>query len=222
MTRSEIRQRILESLNESATSPVFWSTTQIDGLIDEGQEILAEEAGAIKRTAFQALKDGTTYYYTRGIAPDIMAPYRIWLTHLGRRLTTVSLSELDKRNERWVDVNGEPEYWFPVSWDLFGIYPHPATGGGVMRMDYLAWPRSLLDDSDEPEYRRADHDALVLYGIYDGLMKRWDVAKATEMFNLFMERWAMAQARAGIREVQSREFQSASKDSVSFRTGIQR
>lgn len=221
MKRSEIRTRILESLNESATSPVFWSTAQIDAVIHEAQEVLAEEAQAIRRTAYQALKDGTTYYYTRGLANDVMAPYRIWLTHLDRRLRAVSVKELDERHERWIDVNGDPEVWFPVSWDLFGIFPHPATGGGVMRVDYLAWPRELQDDSDEPEYRAADHDALVLYGVYDGLMKSWNMATAAELFNRFMERWTDARARAGIREIQARALQSASQgDGAAWRTGV--
>jgi len=220
MKRSEIRTRILESLNESASSPVFFSTAQIDAVIDEAQEVLSEEAQAVKRTAYQALKDGSTYYYTRSIASDVMAPYRIWLTHLDRRLTAVSLRELDVRHEHWIDVTGDPEVWFSVSWDLFGIWPHPSTGGGIMRVDYLAWPRSLQDDEDEPEIRRADHDALVLYGIYDGLMKSWSWQRATEIFGLFMERWSDARARAGIKEAQARTFQRGTADTPGFRTGV--
>ena len=222
MKRSDIRTRILEALNESATSPIFFSTAQIDAVIEEGAEVLAEEAAAVKRTVYQALKDGTTYYYTRSIAADIMAPYRIWLTHLDRRLTAVSLRELDVRHEHWIDVTGDPEVWFPVSWDLFGIWPHPATGGGVMRIDYLAWPRALQDDDDEPEIRRADHDALVWYGIYDGLMKGWSVEKAMQLFNLFVDRWADARARAGIREAQAKTFQRGTAGTPEFRSGVLR
>jgi hypothetical protein len=218
--RSEIRTRILEALNESASSPVFFSTAQIDAVIDEAQEVLSEEAEAVKRTAYQALRDGTTYYYTRSIASDIMAPYRIWLTHLDRRLTAVSIRELDVRHEQWIVVNGDPEVWFPVSWDLFGIWPSPATGGGVMRIDYLAWPRSLQDDDDEPEIRRADHDAIVWYGIYDGLMKAWAPEKANVLFNLFVDRWSDARARAGIREAQAKTFQRGTADTPSFKSGV--
>ena len=220
MKRSDIRTRILEALNESASSPVFFSTAQIDAVIDEAQEVLAEEAEAVKRTAYQALRDGTTYYYTRGIATDIMAPYRLWLVNENRRLTAVSIRELDVRHERWIGVNGDPEVWFPVSWDLFGIWPHPATGGGVLRIDYLAWPRSLQDDEDEPEIRRADHDAIVLYGIYDGLMKGWAPEKAIVLFNLFVDRWADARARAGIREAQAKTFQRGTAGTPEFRSGV--
>ena len=42
MTRLEIRRRILHGLNESAEQPVFWSLSEIDGYIQDGQEVLAE------------------------------------------------------------------------------------------------------------------------------------------------------------------------------------
>ena len=222
MTRQQIRDRILIALNESTTSPVFWSTAQLDAVIDEASEVLAEEAKAIKRTAFVGRQPGVTYYSTRGIAPDVMAIYRIWLPDLNRRLIAVGISELDKQNETWPTVNGDPEYYFPVSWDCFGVYPHPASGGGTMRIDYFAWPRTLLDDSDEPEFREADHDALVLYGIYDGLMKMWAAPRALEMFNLFLDAWKTGRARAGVREQQSRYYQRPTAPGAPFSSGVRR
>lgn len=207
MTRQQLRDRILSALNESTSAPVYWSTAQIDAVIDEASEVLAEEAKSIKRTAFVARKPGSTYYFTRGIAPDLMAAYRIWLPDVNRRLTAVSISELDATHATWPTVTGDPEYWFPVSWDCFGIYPHPATGGGVLRVDYLAWPRSLQDDSDEPEFREADQDALVLYGVYDSLMNKWDVTRAIELFTRFIDQWKVGQARNGVRETQARPYQ---------------
>src|SRR3990167_2163462 len=121
MTRAQIRDRILIALNESASSPVFWSTAQIDAVIDEASEVLAEEAKAIRRTAFVARQAGASYYFTRGVAPDLMAIYRIWLPDLNRRLIAVGISELDAQNETWPTVSGDPEYYFPVSWDCFGV-----------------------------------------------------------------------------------------------------
>jgi len=209
MTRAEIRTRILEALNEDASSPVFYSLSQIDAIIDEASEVLAEEAQAVKRTAFIPLREGFTYYYTRAIAPDMMVPYRITLTHLDRRLEAKSVFDLDRHNEVWATVTGDSWWWFPVSWDLFGVYPATATGGGVMRVDYLAWPELLLEDEDEPEFPSADHDAHVFYGVYDGLIKQWDVERGLQMFNLFIDQWGNAKFRSGIDKVQARTFQVA-------------
>lgn len=221
MTRSQLRDRIIQALNESTSTPVFWTTAQLDSVIDEASEVLAEEAKSIKRTAFVARQAGATYYFTRGIAPDLMAAYRLWLPDLNKRLIAVSISELDAQNDTWATASGDPEYWFPISWDCFGIYPHPAQGGGVLRVDYLAWPHALQDDGDEPEFREADQDALVIYGIYDGLMKQWNAGRAIELFNRFIEQWQTGRARNGVRETQTRAYQRSAGAS-SFKSGVVR
>lgn len=222
MTRAEIRDRILQALNESTSSPVFWSTAQLDAVIDEASEVMTEEAKAIRRTAFVGRQEGTLYYSTLGVAADLMAIYRVWLPDLNRRLTAVSISELDAQHETWSTVTGNPEYWFPVSWDLFGIYPHPASSGGLLRLDYYAWPRPLLDDNDEPEFREADHDAFVMYGVYDGLLKQWNVPRAMELFARFVDHGQTGRARSGVRETQARYTQRATAPGNPFSSGVNR
>lgn len=203
MLRSEIRARIFHGLNES-TTPVFWSTSEMDEVIDEAAEVLAEEAGAIKRTAFVPLQPMQTYYSIRVVAPDVMAPWRVWSYTNGWRLNAVSITALDARHMTWATVTGDPQSWFPVSYETFGIWPTPASAGGVLRVDYLAWPRALLDDDDEPEFPEADHEALVVYGIYDGLAKRWDARRCVEAYSVFTKQWGISRSRTGHRRVQSR------------------
>lgn len=222
MNRAEIRDRILAALNESASAPVFWSTTQLDSTIQEAAEVLAEESRSIRRSVLFARQPGTTYYSTRAIAPDVMAITRLWLADLDRRLTAVSIAELDAQHETWQTVTGDPEYWFPVSWDLFGVYPHSSTGGGLFKADYLAWPRELLDDEDESEFRSADQDSLVMYGVYDGLMKMWDSRRALQLFNRFIDLLSTGRARNGVREQQARTYQRQASPGAPFRSGVAR
>lgn len=204
MNRQEIRDRILRGLNESTSSPSLFTTAQVDAYIEDAQEILSEEVAAIKRELIVTKRSGTTYYNTRGLATDMMVPYRIWDVNNERKLEAKTLFELDSHNERWVDTTGDPWWWFPLSWDVFGIYPRPATGGGTLRIGYLAWPRTLLDDSDEPEFQNSDHDGLVLYGVYEGLLKQWDIARATQIFVKFVESWGDSSARHGARAMERR------------------
>lgn len=218
MTRAEIRQRVLDGLNDPAG--VFVTPTQADQSIDEALEVMAEESGAIRRTAFLALQEGTMLYWLAAIAPDVMAPWRLWLVTEERRLTAVSMRDLDHRHETWPTVNRLPDYWFPVSWDLFGIWPSPSTGGGVLRVDYLAWPRALLDDADEPEVQLSDHDALVEYGVYDGLAKRWDVKPMLEVWSRFGARVGFSRARTGAGRVQARGFRTGQADTQGFTSGV--
>ncbi len=209
MNRAELRTRILESLNEPASAPVFWSDDEINALIDEGMEVICEESQAIKRTVFLPLRPGTTYYSLRSLGPNIMAPYRIWLHTQDRRLEAASLSQLDREHETWPTVTGEPWWWFPISWDLFGIWPSTSEGGGVLRLDCLAWPAAIQDDDEEPELLMADHEALVLYGVAEGSAKRWDVPTALSAWSLFTKAAGMSTDRSGVGRAQSRSFQRA-------------
>lgn len=197
MTRGEIRRRILEALNDDAASPSFWATSEINDLIEEAQEVLAEEASAIKRTALVPFRSGATYYYTQSVAKDILAIYRVWHATQSWRLAPCTIKDLDARHETWITVQGDPRYWFPAAYNLFGIWPSAAAGSGVMRVDYIAWPREMLDDDDSPEFRESDHDMLVLYGVYFGLLKQWDLPRAMNIFAEFVSRIPGSRWRKG-------------------------
>lgn len=215
MTRGDLRSRILETLNESASTPVFWSESEINDLIDEGAEVICEESQAIKRTVFVPLRPGTAYYSLSALGPNIMAPYRIWHHAQDRRLDAKGMSQLDLEHETWSTVTGDPWYWFPVSWDLFGIWPASSQGGGVLRVDCLAWPAALQDDDEEPEFLAADHDALVLYAVAEGSAKRWDVPTAISAWSLFMKAAGASTQRSGVGRAQSRSFRRAQAQTAS-------
>ena len=206
MTRSQLRTRILDGLNESSTSPQFWSPSEVNGVIQDAQEVLAESAHAVKRTGFLPLQPGTIYYPTAAIGPDVIAPYRIWHPYLHRKLEPVTWAWLDERHETWATVTGDPWVWFPVSWDTFGVWPASTTGGGMLRVDYLAWPRELLDDGDEPEYPDSVQDALVLYGIYDGFCKQWRPMDAVNAWSLLSQEHLGAMNRLGAGRIQTKSI----------------
>jgi hypothetical protein len=199
----DIRSRILDGLNDPDS--IFWTTAELNEIIQDGMEVMAEHSQAVKRTAFVPFRDGATYYSLRGVADDVMSIYRLWDESHSQILTPVTQMELDEHNERWPDATGRPERWFSVSWDLFGIYPKPANGGGILRVDYNAWPRDLADDSDEPEYSLGDHDSIVDYGIYEGLLKRWDFKRAVEAFSPFAKKVLGVKARTGVERLESKD-----------------
>ena len=219
MNRGEMRNRILDGLNDSFTSPVSSSAAQINDVITEASEVLAEEVEAIPRTIFTPLREGVTYFYTPALASDMMVPMRLWNPTTNRRLTAIDLRQLDEHNRGWEAVTGNPEVWASLSWDVFAIYPHPATGGGVLRIDYLAWPRELLDDDDELEFPLSAHDGAVLYGIYDGLLKRQDVKTAVEVLNQFTDIWKQSAQTSGIKRTGGRIF-SRTHGGPNFRSRV--
>lgn len=207
MNRDEIQNRILEGIQENPDTPIFFSEDQLAELIDEACEVLAEDTQAVKRTAFVPLKEGIGFIYTTSISPDFMAPVRVWNHVLNRRFTCLSMTEMDAIDTRWQVTTGTPQVWFPVSWDIFGIYPRPAAAEGVLRVDYIAWPRSLMDGSDRPELPEASHDALTLYGQYMGCLKKWDAQAAMVPLASLQKHKTVATSRSGISRISVRSFQ---------------
>jgi len=208
MTRSEIRTRILYQLNDSPTDPVAWSNAELDAVIQEAEEVLAEEAQGLHRTAYIPRHDGMQFVTLASISDDIMAITRIWDNENEHRLQPLSMTQLDTERNRWMEDTGDrPYWWFPVAWNLFGVHPPTAIGGGTLRIDYLAWPTPMEEDGQSPEWPEADHDSLVLYGVYLGLMKQWDAQRGLDLFVQFTQAWQGSKARNGIRRVKAGRMQ---------------
>jgi len=207
MNAGEIKTRILEGVNDDPDDPVFFSAGQLSNLVDEACEVLAEETQAIRRQALVPWRAGTGFYQVTTVDPDFMAPTRLWNHKTGQRLTCLSMTELDAMDTRWQVTTGSPEVWFPVSWDMFGVYPKPAGADGVFRLDYMAWPRSLMDDGDRSELPEATHDAVVLYGQYMGCLKKWDTQAAMIPLKALQLHKTLANARSGIARISVRSMQ---------------
>jgi hypothetical protein len=208
MTREEIRTRVLTALNDSSTDPAFWSLEEMNHLLDEAQEVLSEEVEAFSRTLYVPLRPGVGLYTLLGVDPlgRVQTPWRLWSRNRQHRLWSLSLPELDGHYERWQTVAGDPEWWYPFSWDCFGVWPVPAATGGILEVDCFVWPDPLQEDTDEPECPDPDHDVLVSHMEIEGQVKQWDVARALELMLPLMGRWKDSQARSGLKQVQERYF----------------
>lgn len=206
MTRDQIKARIATGINDDPEDPVFFDEEQFSALIDDAMEFVIAETRSVRRTCFVPLRAGSTFYSARSLADDMMFPLRIWNNQNNHRLTATDFHSLDSTYERWLHVKQDPQCWFPVSWDLIGIWPSPSTAGGVLRVDYLAWPRTLLDDDDEPELPESSQEAIVLYGRYMGMLKQWDADRAKTVFKLLQQEDLLGKARSGILRVKHRSF----------------
>lgn len=184
MKISEIKQRILNGINDDPDNPVFFTDAQLNTLIDEARDVIALQTRSIRQTTFLPLREGTAFYNLRNLAPDLLIPNRIWNHSNSSRLSVTSMEELDQFQQRWQDTTGDPESWFSVSWDIIGLYPRPSASGGILRIDYYAWPRAIVVDDNLDPVENPD-DSIVHYGVYLGLLKQWDTERAVDAFEKF-------------------------------------
>lgn len=149
-------------------------------------ELIAEEIRALRQQAILITKPGRFWYTTYEISDVCMSPIRLFSYGNNQRLIPLVMSEVDDHYTNWMSVQSEtPQWWYPISFDTFGIWPGPSVGGTPLRVDYLAWPETLSADDDEPVLREIEQDLMVLYGQYDGLIRQWDVERAFDIFNKF-------------------------------------
>ena len=204
MNRAELKSRIRDGINDP--SEAIFTDAQLNDLIDEAAEFIVAETSSIKRSVFVPLREGVTYYSLRGLAPDMMLPYGISDHTRSQKLPVTSMEELDAYMQRWIDSEGPPERWFSVAWDIVGVWPKASSSGGVLRIDYYAWPRPMLDDGDQLEAVLSTHDAIVQYAVYMGLLKQWDGVRAVDAWKTFRGNATLAKARSGVLRVGHKSF----------------
>lgn len=185
MTRTEIRTYIQRALNDS--SGTFLTTAMCNTLLAEAQELLAEHGPPVIRRVGIGIRKNWIHYRLGAFVSDCIMPVRIFCSANNTTLEPVTVAELDARNAAWETTSGNPTHWFPRGWGYFGIYPHPASSTGTLWVDYAAWPLAIDDDDAEPEFAQEDHEALALYGVYDGLLRRMQVEDALQVWQKFAD-----------------------------------
>lgn len=204
MIRSDLKSRIRDAINDP--SSVIFTDDQLSDLIDEAANFIVAETRSVKRTTYLPIRAGHTFYRIGTIGADVMLPYRIYSHSNNQRLTVTSMEELDQFQQRWIETVAPPEMWFPVAWDLIGIWPSASAAGGTLRVDYFGWPKIILDDNDRSELLEASHDLLVLYSTYIGLLKQWDAQRALSVFKKLQGDASLAKSRSGILRVGHRSY----------------
>lgn len=206
MNRAELRRRALNLLNDDTAAPAFWSLDEMNQLLQEAQEVYAEEVEALTQTVHIPIKPGKMFYSLRGLGIDCMTPLRLWTRQRQHRLWPISQSEMCAHYERWLTVQGDPEWWGLHSWDEIFVWPAPASSGGTFELDCAIWPPAILDDHDEPDFPDSDQNALVTYVELTGRVKQWDVETALKLAESWYAKSKDGQARAGVRAIQARFF----------------
>jgi len=184
MIRSEVRRRALYMLDEDPTNPVYFTVAEINDLIDEAMEVLSEEVRYQKKTGYVPLRTGCQLYHTLSIDPLCLSPTRVYLMDYEEPLRYTTVLNLSLHENRWMEHTAErPHHWFSLDHQTFGIYPRVTESSGeVLRVDYYTWANPAPSDNAVLPYDDAMLDAVVQYVVYSGLMKRWDIARASDVF----------------------------------------
>jgi len=174
VNRGELRDKLARMLDTSTASPRPWTTTQLDGIIRDAHETVVELVAPIERSVLIPLVGEKVWYRPRAYADDMIAVLRLSDPINENRLTAVVMDDLDRDRDRWEATTGQSQFWTVVGFDWIGIYPHAASDGGVLRLDYAAWPQDALGDSTPLEVDPEDEDRILELAMADCQAWNWD------------------------------------------------
>jgi len=193
---SQIKDRALRLLDDDTTNPVFYSDAELNRIILEALEVIAEEVAELRKEVYFPLRPGSHLYSIKSIADDIVSPYRLTNRENNQHIQYSSVREINSFRHRWVSTTlDQPIAWYMASWDTFGIYPAPTKGNAILRVNYIAKPVLPWKDGGEVNLTEDIHQAVYLYLCYDMLMKQWDVEQALDYFQEFVLLWRDKDAR---------------------------
>ena len=156
----EVIDTVLERLEESLISPVFWSRSEILGYINEGLFELNNIAGKLHAT--DSVVVSTSNFYN---TPDAT----VTVMHAsinGKALVRTSLEDLDRRDSKWESATGKPKRWAPMGVNLFAIHPRPASGTESVEFEVLKVPTLIVDDATAVDLDDEFVDVIEDYGFH--------------------------------------------------------
>lgn len=171
MNRGEIRSAVISHLRENATTPVRWTSAEIDRYIDDGYREMAEITGAVVRTDTLTIR-AESHFYT--LPTDCLYPISIQDAGQDEPIDPVHWLWIDGEDEIWIrTLRQRPEVY--AAWGLDEIIFWPAyNADGTVRMTQAIIPGPLASDSATPDLPQEYHGGLVEYAIFRCLLKDAD------------------------------------------------
>lgn len=163
----QLKSDVYSRLEELEGSPVRWSDSDIGGAINEALLELSDATEFYERTFTVKMRKNANYYDLRSLIPEpilrITAVYNpannVWLT-------PDDCLNLDLDNPLWEKAAGEPTRWFMRAIWWMGIYPHPTTEEGLLKISCRVLHPELADNQSPQQLPEDYQEALINYAIY--------------------------------------------------------
>jgi hypothetical protein len=164
-----MRSETFRRLNEIATSPVFWTSADVDTAINEGYAELSDASEWYERHLDIALFSNQPYYDARTvIGSEFLAPSGAFDYQTNRWLIPTTVRMFDAHDRRWERVDGEPQRVLTRGLWWLGYWPRvQSVTGGSIKQYYVALPPPLVNDTDEPGFPDTFHDGCIAFAVAD-------------------------------------------------------
>lgn len=166
-----LKQRTLQRLNESMSSPAFWSLTDIGDFINEGY---ADLISSLKITEKSGTLSTVANQYIYSLASDSLGITRMYYDTSDHLIHPFSWERLQKI-DRWFNETSDTYPTFRmdnVGTQKVFLWPKVITSeASCITYWYNSIPSDMSADSDSPSIQKSFHDALIDYACAVSLMR---------------------------------------------------
>lgn len=179
MTKAQLISAVVARLEESATTPVFYTEEDIIASLHAGYMELSDAAEWDERyLTVDLLADRPWYDGRTVLGADLLTIGAAFSDSLNRWLVPTAGLELDRADSRWERVPGPPQRVLTNGLWWFSYWPRMGSDLGTVKQYYTALPAALSESVDEPGFPETFHQGLVEFAVYDLLAQEGETQRA--------------------------------------------
>lgn len=187
MNFAEMKAEVFRRLEESSTSPTFWTNADVGLALNEGLEEISDGAEWCEQSYEINLQADAIYYDLSVILPGtFLRLLRGRNLQNNRPVGWDNVRTLDGTYRRWEVSQGEPMRLFVRGLWWLGLFPHVSQAQGKVEIKYIGMPLPLAGDADTPAFPKVYHIGLVEYATYDLLCQEAEVTKALKFWQRYI------------------------------------
>lgn len=179
--RVEVRRRIAE------VSATFWTDEEVEQAIHDGEDELADATEWYEKFQYIDLLPHRPYYDLRSVLRrhEFLVAGPSFNATTSRWLVPVRPADFESADPRWEERYAEPEYSLMRGLWWLRFHPVAAIEGTQVKQFYVAMPRHMDEDTDEPGFHRPFHYGIVEYAVCDLLAQDAETSLALSAWKLY-------------------------------------
>uniref|UniRef100_A0A6M3JY83 Uncharacterized protein n=1 Tax=viral metagenome TaxID=1070528 RepID=A0A6M3JY83_9ZZZZ len=190
MNFSTLKTRTLQKLNESTSSPNFWSLVEIGDFLNEGYSDLASITKIIETSATLSL---VANQYIYSLDSSCLKINRMYYETDDRIIKPATWADINKQDRWWNETSFDyPKFWVPISTQKIFLWPKPIENeSSCITYYFSSLSTDMSDDNDTPAGPDVFHSALIDFACAMALLRKRNseaMAKSKYFYEQYKEK----------------------------------
>lgn len=191
-----IERHTLELIGEDPDNPDVFTDGSDDfaGIRDSINDAIDEISGmtgAVSDTCYIPIRANRQFYKTVFSVGSCAWITDVWLWTQKRRLEQTDILRLNYFSPKWLKNTGNPYAYFPIGFDVIGIWPKPSSDADVLEVRANIIPEPYTTDTDIVKLREDFQWAAAYYAAGEYYAGRGDAKSAIWNHNQYLKRMGL-------------------------------